>query len=85
MSVEDRLSAIEQRNEIVSRDKKWETSVTRRLFICIITYICACFIFKFILPSQNWYIGAIVPVCGYLLSTLSLPRIRRVWEKRLLP
>lgn len=82
MSIEDRLSAIEQRNARVEVDKAWETSRTRRLSIAIITYAVAAFVMKFALGVSDWYLGALVPAVGYLLSTASLPLIRTVWEKR---
>ncbi|MFZ2587868.1 MAG: hypothetical protein WAZ18_07120 [Alphaproteobacteria bacterium] len=77
--LEARLEAIEYRNQKVESDKAWETSLTRRITISVITYITACFILSMIL-IPNWYLVAIVPVCGYWLSTLSLPMVRIWWQ-----
>jgi hypothetical protein len=32
--------------------------------------------------TENWYFHALVPAGGYFLSTLSLPVIRNIWERR---
>ena len=78
---EQRLDAIEARNARVERDKTWETSCVRRASIAVITYMTACLTFLFVLPQAHWYLAALVPVFGYLLSTLSLPKIRALWER----
>jgi len=81
MNTEKRLIEIEKRNKKVETDKAWETSYTRRVFISLITYACGCIVFKYIVEEPHWYIGAIVPVMGYALSTLGLPWARKLWEK----
>ncbi len=83
MSVEQRLIAIEERNSEVEIDKAWETSYTRKAIITIITYVCGCIVFKYVIGADEWTIGAIVPVMGYILSTLGLSWIRKSWEKKL--
>lgn len=79
-TIEQRLEAIEQRNRAVTDDKAWETSWVRRGAIALITYVCACILFVWVLPAPNWYLAACVPVMGYLLSTLGLPWVRRFYE-----
>lgn len=79
---EERLARIEARNAKVSTDKAWETSLTRRLSIIAVTYACASIIFVFVMPSPEWYLAALVPVMGYTLSTLGLPKVRKIWEKK---
>jgi len=81
MDIESRLLAIEQRNARVSIDKAWERSFTRRFSIALITYLCATVIFTYVIPNDEWYFASLVPVMGYLLSTLGLPQLRRLWEK----
>jgi hypothetical protein len=80
-SVEERLSVIEERNRRVEGDKSWEISWTRRGLICGITYICA-FILLNILGHEGAWKHALVPVMGYVLSTLSLPAIKAVWLEK---
>mgnify|MGYP003388683015 FL=1 len=82
-NLEDRIARIEARNHKVTIDKKWETSWTRRLFISLITYIFAGVIFIWVIPNREWYLAAIVPVTGYILSTLGLPWVRKIWQKYL--
>lgn len=82
MSIEARLSAIEERNSRVTQDKAWETSFFRKASIAAITYVTAAILFLFVMPQPQWYFSAGVPVAGYLLSTLSLPWIRKIWEAK---
>jgi hypothetical protein len=82
VDIESRLAAIEARNARVDQDKAWETSITRRISIAVITYGVASGIFLFMLPSPNWYLAALVPVVGYLLSTLALPFLKKTWQNK---
>lgn len=75
-----RLAKIEQRNKKVETDKAWETSLTRKILIIIFTYLAIALYLKFIVGIDPW-INAIVPAVGFLLSTLSLPYFRKMWEK----
>ncbi len=79
MSLEARLAALEARNTKVDTNKAWETSLTRRLSIVVITYATASSLL-YVLLVPDWYFGALMPVAGYTLSTLSLPYIRQIWE-----
>lgn len=81
-TIEERVAAIENRNARVAIEKMWETSRTRRISIALITYICASIIFIYIIPSPEWFLAAFVPVMGYTLSTLGLPQIRKIWERK---
>jgi uncharacterized protein (DUF983 family) len=76
--IEKRLTAIEQRNENVTFDKAWETSFTRRITIALITYAVAALLMM-TLNVPNWSVSALIPVCGYILSTLSLPFLKKWW------
>lgn len=76
--LESRISALESRNARVENDKMWETSYTRRIFILVMTYGVLGLYMK-ILGIEYWYLHALVPTCGYFLSTLALPMVRRVW------
>ncbi len=82
--VEERLSAIEERNARVAADKAWEVSITRRAVISVMTYLTAG-IFMVVNGFLHPWITAIVPVLGYLLSTLSLPWIKKYWLSRQKP
>jgi len=73
-SIEDILS----RNSRVELDKAWETSVTRRTVIAVITYTIAA-LFMYRIGIADYLVNALVPTGGYLLSTLSLPFVKKLW------
>ena len=83
MNLEARIRNIEERNKRVELDKKWETSLTRKICIMILTYIVVV-IYSYIVRSyDNIFLSSLVPVIGFTLSTLSLKLIRKIWEKKL--
>lgn len=74
-------SEIEQlklRNKLVESNKAWETSLTRRLFIATCTYLTV-WLFLIVIGTPKPYIHAIVPSLGFILSTLSLPVVKKYW------
>ena len=80
-TIEERLSKIEDRNKKVEMDKAWETSCLRIFVISFITYLAAIFVLYSIGISKP-YLSAIIPVLGFILSTQSLPVIKKYWAKR---
>jgi hypothetical protein len=76
--IEKDIDTIQERNTRVEIDKLWETSWTRKNTIMILTYTVATFWLYFIGEDRIW-LKAIVPVLGYLLSTLSVPQVKKVW------
>ena len=80
--LEKEIAAIKARNKRVETDKAWETSMTRRLCIMALTYIVVVLYSLTISKVTNVFLSSLVPVMGFLLSTLSLKLIRRIWEKR---
>ena len=83
MNLENRITNIEKRNKRVELDKKWETSFTRRICIMILTYIIVVLYSFLIRYNNNLLLSSLVPVIGYILSTLSLKLIRKIWGKRI--
>lgn len=79
MDLEKRIRKIEERNKRVELDKKWETSFTRRISICILTYIVVLLFSYFINKSNNIFLSSLVPGIGFTLSTLSVSLIRKIW------
>ena len=76
------IELIKKRNKRVEKDKKWETSWTRRICIMILTYIVVV-LYSFITSKiNNVFLSSLVPVIGFTLSTLSLGVIREFWDKR---
>ena len=79
--LESEIEKIKLRNQKVELDKKWETSLIRRICICILTYIVV-ITYSYIIKSfDNILLSSLVPVIGFTLSTLSLKFVRKVWEK----
>lgn len=79
--LEKEIENIKQRNKRVELDKKWETSWTRKLCICILTYIVVVIYSYMVRNYDNIFLSSLVPVIGFTLSTLSLRYIRKIWEK----
>lgn len=60
--LEQEINAIKQRNKRVELDKKWETSGTRKICICILTYIVVV-IYSYIVKNyDNIFLSSLVPV-----------------------
>ena len=80
-TIEERVAAIEERNVRVEFDKGWETSWVRRGVIAAVTY-CIAGIWLVLIADSNPWLKALVPVAGYILSTLTIPFFKKVWLKR---
>lgn len=80
--LEKTIEEIQERNKRVELDKKWETSGTRKVCIAVLTYIVVIIYSTIISKTSNVFFSSLVPVMGFLLSTLSLKAVRKVWEKK---
>ena len=80
--LEKNIEDILERNKRVELDKKWETCVTRKICIAVLTYIVVIIYSALISKTSNVFLSSLVPVMGFLLSTLSLKAVRKVWEKK---
>lgn len=78
--LETRIQKIEDRNKKVEADKAWETSFTRKFLLIMFTYIAIGLYMNAVNIDRPW-LNAIVPATGFLLSTLTLPFFKEVWEK----
>ena len=81
-NIERRLENIEKRNKRVEIDKKWETSFLRKICIAILTVVVVVIYSWVIKRFDNIIFNSLVPVIGFILSTLSIKFIRKLWEKR---
>ena len=81
--LEKEIKEIKERNKRVELDKKLETSLTRRLCICLLTYVIVVIYSYIISKTSNIWLSSLVPVIGFTLSTLSLKGIRMIWEKKI--
>lgn len=87
VEIEERIGALERqmaevlaRNRRVEMNKAWETSRTRLGCVTFVTYVTMVLVFA-VLGSQKPLRDALVPTAGFFLSTLSLPFVRKLWEK----
>jgi sugar phosphate permease len=78
--IQEDLKIIKERNKKVEADKAWETSYVRRFFLIIFTYLAIYLYMEAINVPKAW-LNAIVPAVGFLLSTLTLPLLKRKWIK----
>lgn len=81
-TLEERIEKIEARNRKVEIDKAWEGSSSRKVFLIIFTYL-AVGLYLNVIQVENPWINAIVPSMGFLLSTLTLPWIKKWWIKNI--
>lgn len=78
--LEEKVMAIEKRNQKVELDKKWETSLIRRSAITVLTYLVVT-AYLIAIDKDQPFVNALVPAIGYFLSTLVLRNIRARWQK----
>ena len=76
--IEKEINQIKKRNKRVESDKAWETSIFRRIIITLMTYIIIV-LFLGIINIPNYWLNALVPTAGFILSTLSLPILKKWW------
>lgn len=84
MNVEKEIQQLQKRNTKVELEKKWETSYTRRLFIALITFFAAFFFLRVsgtVLDQRTLFISALIPAGAFLISTLTLPPLQKIWKK----
>ena len=81
MDLEQEIQTIKDRNARVEAEKAWETSGFRIGSIAIVTYFIAAIVLRLI-GATNFLLGAFVPAIGYVLSTQSLPALRKWWIKK---
>jgi polyferredoxin len=75
------IEIIKERNKRVEADKAWETSWSRKLAIAVLTYIVIVLFFYFAhLPKP--FVNSIVPSLAFLLSTLTLGFLKKLWLNR---
>ena len=81
--LKEEIKKIKERNKRVELDKAWEVSWVRRTFILAVTFVTSS-LWLFVINEPNIFLKALIPTCGYLLSTLSIPQLKKAWmNKRL--
>lgn len=76
-----RIEKLEARNKRVEADKAWETSWTRRVAIMVLTYLVVVTYLQFVVHINPW-INALVPVMGFVLSTLTISAVKTRWAAK---
>ena len=74
------IQMILERNKRVELDKAWEVSLIRRGFIAVLTYVITALLF-WINNLPIPFLQALIPAAAYMVSTLSLPWLKKIWMK----
>lgn len=78
---EEQLAEITARNARVEGDKAWEISAARKITVAALTYVITALVFTAIGTPSPWT-NAAIPLCGYLISTFTLPWAKASWLRR---
>lgn len=81
MNIEQEISDLKARNLRVEADKAWEVSTFRKASIAVLTYGVAVALL-YAVGNMDIFRNALVPVAGYLLSTQSLPFLKKWWVNK---
>lgn len=79
--LEIEIQDIKSRNDRVSADKAWETSWIRKALIAACTYLVL-WAYMTAIGVEPAYLHALVPTVGFLLSTLTLSVVKRLWIEK---
>lgn len=79
--LESRIATIEKRNARVEIDKAWETSLTRKVCIMVLTYSTIA-VFFFVASLPDPFVNAVVPSIAFFLSTLTMGVIKKYWIRK---
>lgn len=80
--LQQEIEKIKERNKRVEADKAWETSWARKIVVLILTYIViSIFFYSADLPKP--LLNAIVPALAFILSTLTIPVIKKFWLEKI--
>jgi len=77
-ALEAELAALKVRNLRVESDKAWEVSRFRFFFLVISTYVLTAIVFLAI-NAPAPLLDALIPTTGYIISTQTLPVLKRWW------
>ena len=77
------VKAIKERNEKVEGDKAWETSRFRLICLLVITFLFTALVF-WLIGVENCLRNALIPTLAYLISTRTIPILRKWWIHRYL-
>jgi len=72
-----KLNLMQKYDELKS---KWDRSLVRIIYVSTTTYLFVA-VFMFILEVDNYLVNALIPSLGYILSTQTLPSIKKAWVR----
>lgn len=81
MNIEQELADLKARNLRVETDKAWEVSIFRKMTVAVMTYVFAAAVL-YVIGNDEIFRNALVPTAGYLLSTQSLPFLKKWWIRK---
>ncbi|MEK6954820.1 MAG: hypothetical protein AABX01_07440 [Candidatus Micrarchaeota archaeon] len=80
--LEKEVKKIKERNASVETEKAWETSHSRRALLMAFTYLAIGAYLQAVSIPEPW-LNALVPTAAFMLSTLTLPFIKKLWIKHI--
>jgi len=80
--ISQELEKIKARNKKVETDKTWEWSMTRKILLMLFTYL-ALGIYMQAINIYKPRLNAIIPTIWFILSTLTLPRFKKLRTKHI--
>ena len=80
MNIEKEIADLKQRNQKVEAGKAWELSYSRKIILIVFTYL-AIGIYLWAIGIEHPWLNAIVPAVAFMLSTLTLPFLKKWWVK----
>ena len=80
--IELEINKLKERNKKVELDKEWESSWLRKFIVAFSTYIIVVIYSVFVNRDGNIYLNCLVPVIGFVLSTMSVNFIKKIWIKQ---
>lgn len=79
--LEKELEKIKWRNQKVEADKAWETSCSRKILVAIIIYTIVVIV-MYLLKLENIFVSAWIPTAWFLLSTLTINIVKKMYIER---
>lgn len=76
--LQEQIDEINRRNKRVEIDKAWETSLTRKFVVVILTYLVVMVLFL-VMKLPNPFVNAIIPSAAFVISNLSVPIVKKWW------
>ena len=75
MDLNKEVEEIKKRNKRVELDKAWETSMTRRICVCILTYIVVVIYSYIVRKYDNIFLSSFARVASSKVNVTTLPEV----------